>query len=108
MLCVSYIYIDPAVAFADLGYHILLEKPMAVTKEDCLRIYEAVKRNNVLMSVCHVMRCSPLSLKVRDLIQKGHIGTVVNIQHMEPVGFWHHVMYIFIYQYLYIHIHRVF
>ncbi len=26
---------DVAIAFADLGYHILLEKPMAVTEADC-------------------------------------------------------------------------
>ncbi|RQM23895.1 hypothetical protein B5M09_001059 [Aphanomyces astaci] len=80
---------DNAVAFADLGYHILLEKPMAVTKEDCLRIYEATQRNNVMLSVCHVMRCSPYSQKLRDLC--GRIGKVVNIQHLEPVGFWHQV-----------------
>ncbi|RLO03864.1 hypothetical protein DYB28_002454, partial [Aphanomyces astaci] len=78
-----------AVAFADLGYHILLEKPMAVTKEDCLRIYEATQRNNVMLSVCHVMRCSPYSQKLRELC--GRIGKVVNIQHLEPVGFWHQV-----------------
>ncbi|RHY36115.1 hypothetical protein DYB38_004829 [Aphanomyces astaci] len=80
---------DNAVAFADLGYHILLEKPMAVTKEDCLRIYEATQRNNVMLSVCHVMRCSPYSQKLRELC--GRIGKVVNIQHLEPVGFWHQV-----------------
>ncbi|CAK4674095.1 hypothetical protein LEN26_002795 [Aphanomyces euteiches] len=78
---------DPAVAFVDLGYHILLEKPMAVTKEDCLRIHAAVKRNNVMLSVCHVMRCSPYSLKLRQLTRQ--LGTVVNVQHIEPVGFWH-------------------
>ncbi|ETW04903.1 hypothetical protein, variant 1 [Aphanomyces invadans] len=83
------LHADPAVAFADLGYHILLEKPMAVTKSDCLRIHAAVKRNNVMLSVCHVMRCSPYSLKLRELTRE--IGTVVNIQHIEPVGFWHQV-----------------
>ncbi|KAF0753815.1 hypothetical protein AaE_005575 [Aphanomyces astaci] len=83
------LHADPAVVFADLGYHILLEKPMAVTKPDCLRIHAAVKRNNVMLSVCHVMRCSPYSLKLRELTRQ--LGTVVNIQHMEPVGFWHQV-----------------
>ena len=33
---------DPAVAFAELGYHILLEKPMATTEADALRIAAAV------------------------------------------------------------------
>ena len=33
------------------GYHILLEKPMAVTPEDCKAIVEAIERNGVLFSV---------------------------------------------------------
>src|SRR5690349_18887164 len=33
---------DAAVAFAGLGYHILLEKPMATTEPDALRIAAAV------------------------------------------------------------------
>ncbi|OQR83703.1 oxidoreductase domain-containing protein [Thraustotheca clavata] len=80
---------DLAVAFADLGYHILLEKPMAVTKEDCVRIHAAAKRNKIMLAVCHVMRCTPYSLKLRELATS--IGNVVNIQHIEPVGFWHQV-----------------
>ncbi|KAF0715176.1 Aste57867_3525 [Aphanomyces stellatus] len=78
---------DPAVAFADLGYHILLEKPMAPTKAECIRIFDATQRNNVMLSVCHVMRCSPYSRKLRELT--GLVGKVVNVQHLEPVGFWH-------------------
>lgn len=38
------------------GYHILLEKPMATTEEDCLKIYEACVRADVMLAVCHVLR----------------------------------------------------
>ncbi|XP_066283752.1 putative oxidoreductase YteT isoform X2 [Branchiostoma lanceolatum] len=79
----------PAVAFADRGYHILLEKPMAVTEEDCREIVSACKRNNVILSVCHVLRYFPPVRKIKELIDSGVIGDVVHIQHMEPVGFWH-------------------
>jgi len=47
----------PAVAFAGLGYHMLLEKPMAVTLEECCRIVEAVKAAGVMFAVGHVLRC---------------------------------------------------
>ncbi|XP_067873328.1 putative oxidoreductase YteT isoform X2 [Heterodontus francisci] len=50
---------DPAVAFAKKGYHILLEKPMAVTVDDCKEIVAVCKKNNVMLSVCHVLRYSP-------------------------------------------------
>ena len=43
----DHMHVDPAIAFANLGYDILLEKPMAVTIEDCRRITEVVIRNQV-------------------------------------------------------------
>jgi predicted dehydrogenase len=50
------VHVGPAVNFADQGFHILLEKPMATTIEDCWSIYKAVKRNNIILAVCHVLR----------------------------------------------------
>ncbi|XP_070579449.1 putative oxidoreductase YteT isoform X2 [Ptychodera flava] len=79
----------PAVACADKGYHILLEKPMAVTEEDCRQIAQACERNNVMLAVCHVLRYHPPLMKVKELIESDVIGDVVNIQHTEPIGYWH-------------------
>ena len=53
------VHADPAVAFAELGYHVLLEKPMATTEADCRRIVGAVERAGVILSVCHVLRYTP-------------------------------------------------
>ncbi|XP_063001515.1 uncharacterized protein LOC134411582 [Elgaria multicarinata webbii] len=79
----------PAVAFAHKGYHILLEKPMAVTAEDCKEIVRACKTSNVILSVCHVLRYHPVALKIKELLNAGLIGDICHIQHLEPVGFWH-------------------
>ena len=80
---------EPAIKLAEKGYHILLEKPMAVTYEDCSEIVDAIKKNGVLFGVCHVLRYYPQYRKIQELIQEGAIGEVCNIQHTEPVGFWH-------------------
>ncbi|XP_068096576.1 putative oxidoreductase YteT isoform X2 [Hyperolius riggenbachi] len=80
---------DPAVAFAKKGYHILLEKPMAVTPEDCHEIVETCKESGVMLAVGHVLRYHPSSQKIKELIDAGVIGDVVHIQHLEPVGHWH-------------------
>ncbi|XP_053136550.1 uncharacterized oxidoreductase YjhC-like isoform X2 [Hemicordylus capensis] len=79
----------PAVAFAKKGYHILLEKPMAVTPEDCKEIVQACKTGNVILAVCHVLRYHPISLKIKEVLDSGVIGDICHIQHLEPVGFWH-------------------
>ncbi|MED6241030.1 hypothetical protein ATANTOWER_016128 [Ataeniobius toweri] len=80
---------DPAVAFAKKGYHILLEKPMATTPEDCTAIVEACTQGGVMLSVGHVLRYDPLIHKIKELIDAGVIGDVIHIQHLEPVGFYH-------------------
>ena len=79
----------PAVACADLGYDILLEKPMAPTPEACRRIVAAVKKAGVMFAVCHVMRYTKYTSALRKLIADGEIGEIVSIQHLEPVGYWH-------------------
>ncbi|XP_078679378.1 putative oxidoreductase YteT [Branchiostoma floridae x Branchiostoma belcheri] len=82
------LHIAPAVAFADRGYHMLLEKPMALTEEDCREVVAACERNNVILSVGFVLRYSPHVRKIKELIDSGAIGDIVHIQHMEPAGFW--------------------
>ncbi|CAL1606852.1 unnamed protein product [Knipowitschia caucasica] len=80
---------DPAVAFAQRGYHILLEKPMATTPEDCTAIVSACTGSGVMLSVGHVLRYDPTIHRIKELIEEGAIGDVIHIQHFEPVGFYH-------------------
>ncbi|XP_076042801.1 putative oxidoreductase YteT isoform X2 [Oratosquilla oratoria] len=77
-----------AVPLAHKGYHILLEKPMAVTLEDCRAIYKASKDADIIMSVCTVLRYLPIVGKMRDLILSGVIGEVVNVNLVSPIAFW--------------------
>jgi predicted dehydrogenase len=80
---------EPALAFAAKGYHMLLEKPMAPTAEECTKIVEAAKKANVILGVCHVMRYTNYTKALKKLLDSGAIGEIVNIQHLEPVGYWH-------------------
>jgi predicted dehydrogenase len=82
-------HVEPAETFADLGYHILLEKPMAPDVQGCRRIVAAVKRNDILFSVCHVLRYTHYTQKLKELLEAGMIGDIVGLQRLEPVGFWH-------------------
>jgi predicted dehydrogenase len=81
---------EPAIAFAELGYDVLLEKPMATTEADCRRIVDAVERADVTFAVCHVLRYTPYTALVKQVVDGGRIGEVVSVQHLEPVGFSHH------------------
>jgi predicted dehydrogenase len=83
-------HVEPAVAFAELGYHVLLEKPMAITEADCWRIVEAVEDAGVVFAVCHVLRYTSYTRLVKQLVDSGRLGELMSVQHLEPVGFWHH------------------
>jgi predicted dehydrogenase len=82
-------HVEPAIAFAEKGYAILLEKPMAPTERECFRIVESVTMAGVIFAVCHVMRYTRYTQMLKSFIQSGAIGEVVSIQHLEPVGYWH-------------------
>ncbi|MEU8528152.1 Gfo/Idh/MocA family oxidoreductase [Streptomyces sp. NPDC048629] len=82
-------HVEPAVRFAELGYHVLLEKPMATSEDDVRRIVAAVDDAGVLLAVCHVLRYTPYTQGVKAIVDSGRLGDIVSVEHLEPVGWWH-------------------
>ena len=83
------LHLEPAVAFAQRGYNMLLEKPLAPDPESCQRIVNAALAHNIIFAVAHVMRYTSYTQQLKHLIISGVIGELVSIQHLEPVGYWH-------------------
>ena len=81
-------HVKPAVAFAQKGYHILLEKPLAPDVAGCRLIVETVRQNHVMLSLCHVMRYANYTKILREKIREGIVGKVISVQLLEPVGHW--------------------
>lgn len=71
------------------GYHLLLEKPVAVDIEGCLEVLRLARRYQRHVVVCHVLRYTPFYNAIKRIIEDGRIGEVVTIQAMEQVGYWH-------------------
>ena len=69
-------HVEAALAALDAGYHVLLEKPMAQTEEDCERLLEASERTGRLLMICHVLRFAPLYRGIHEVIASGEIGEV--------------------------------
>jgi predicted dehydrogenase len=84
------LHAGPAIAFANNGYHILLEKPMAPDLDSCRKITKAALDNKVILAVGHVLRYTKYTQKVKEIIDSGKIGNIVDIQRLEPLGYWHH------------------
>ena len=83
------LHASSAIACAQRNWHILLEKPLATSADDCRRIAAAVREHGVMLAVCHVLRYAPYTRRIKQLLADGAIGEVVSVQHLEPVGYWH-------------------
>lgn len=83
--------------FSKLGYHILCEKPMATSISDCINMVREIEAGRtdagspLVFGVGHVLRYSPYNQAIKEVINSGALGEIVNIQHIEPVGNEHFV-----------------
>lgn len=80
----------PALMAIEKGYHLLLEKPVAPTPEECIEICNAAKAKGVKVLVCHVLRYTPFYKTVKKALMDGMIGEVMSVLAVEAVGNWHH------------------
>ncbi len=80
---------DCCVAAAEAGLDIILQKPMALSLEDCDRIIAAVERAGVRFTMAYQMRLDPMNQKIRELVHGGAVGRVgfVRRRHCIPVLF---------------------
>ncbi len=82
-------HLEAVEAFAAAGYDILCEKPLAGTEAACAAVVGAAERAGVFLGVCHVLRYTPTTERIIDLLAAGAVGDVVAVHHLEPVGFYH-------------------
>ena len=73
----------------ELGYDILLEKPIAPTLRECQDIEKAAKEHGTKIYLCYVLRYTPFFMKVKELVDSGIIGKVATINLTEGVAYWH-------------------
>ena len=59
---------------ASLGKHVFLEKPMALSLEECDQIITACQTNNVLLQLGFMRRFEPEFVEAAKLIENGEIG----------------------------------
>ena len=88
-------HVDIIIALSTLNLHVMSEKPLATSLEDCLKIYRSLQPDpskvpSRIFSIGHVLRYSPHNVLLRKLLlQDEVVGDVISIEHTEPVGWWH-------------------
>ncbi len=82
-------HLAPTVAALEAGYHVLLEKPMATTLADSVRLVQVAERTGRILQICHVLRYTDFFTKVHDIVRSGRLGRVITVEHRENVSYWH-------------------
>ena len=74
--CETNRHAEMVAAAASAGKHILCQKPMALTLEDCDKIAEEVEKSGVKFMMAHQMRRDPANIRMRELIESGALGKI--------------------------------
>ena len=82
-------HVETTLGALGVGYDVLLEKPMATTPHDCVRLVRAAELAGKMLSICHVMRYSPFYVTLYQTLRSGDVGEVMTVDHRENVAFWH-------------------
>lgn len=73
----------------ELGYHIMIEKPLSFNLNECLEIEKVAKEKNLFVVVCHVLRYSNYFQKIKQLVRSGELGQIMTINHQENIANFH-------------------
>ena len=74
-----------AVAAAKAGKHLIIEKPLALSWDDCLAVQKAVQKAKVKTCVCFECRFSSQFLATKAIIDRGLLGRI----HYGEVDYYH-------------------
>ena len=83
------LHAEPALQALERGYHLLLEKPVALTPEDCFAISSSASQKGLIVMACHVLRYTRLFSEIKRMLDSGCIGEVRTIFHAENVAYYH-------------------
>ena len=73
-------HMDIAVSAANAGKHILCEKPMAMTEEECQRMIHAAGENKVALQIGFMRRFDSGFMRAKEIVERGDIGDVVMVR----------------------------
>lgn len=81
---------EHALKAMELGYDLLLEKPISNKPEEVADIAEAARRLNRTVIICHVLRYTVFYRQIKKLLDEGRIGKIQSIEAAERVSYYHY------------------
>ncbi|MBW4616974.1 MAG: Gfo/Idh/MocA family oxidoreductase [Desmonostoc vinosum HA7617-LM4] len=70
----NHLHCDYTVRAANQAIHVLCEKPMAVTEQECEAMIKAVRDNNVKLMIAYRLHLEPANLQAIEIVRSKQIG----------------------------------
>jgi len=83
-----FLHCEVAEFFLDNGLHVMVEKPMAVSVEECDRMIAASERSGKKLSVVHSQRFIPANRKIKEIYESGELGTLCMVQETRTIDYF--------------------
>ena len=71
-------HLEPGVAAARAGKHVIMEKPLEVTPARCRRVIQACTQNRVKLVTIFPSRVKDVNIAMKDALQRGRLGKPVS------------------------------
>lgn len=84
---------DVARAALRSGKHVMLEKPMAPTANECRQIITDYINSKTIMQLGFVLREHPLYKKIKEIVKSGKLGQIMSVAAAEEIGVMHGASY---------------
>ena len=85
------LHAEAAIKAADARKNLIIEKPLAISFDDCRRMLQAVRRNKVKTSVCFECRFVSVTKATKALVDQGQIGEIYysECDYFHGIGPWY-------------------
>ena len=82
-------HVRDAIRALELGYDILLEKPISDSRDELAALLEAQEKSGRNVVVCHELRYGKAYQKCEEILSTGRLGKLYAIDASERAVYWH-------------------
>ena len=75
----NHAHFEPALAFVEAGFNVVLDKPMVHNSEQAQKLIEAVEKHGVVFGVTHNYTGYPMVKEARDWVKSGRLGEIQRV-----------------------------
>ncbi len=82
------LHCESTIFFLEKGMHVLLEKPMANTVEECDKMIAAANKSDKKLAIAHPQRYYDAAKKIKAICESGELGKLVMITEQRSINYF--------------------